>query len=78
MRLLAFSIALRSIALALPLTASAATISIVSMQYSAAHPVPHLHYEGDTADGDVATLQGMYYPAILEPRTDTSVSPIEG
>ncbi len=45
---------------------------------SVAHPVPHLHYDGDTADGDVATLQGMYYPAILEPRTDTSVSPIEG
>lgn len=40
--------------------ATAATISIVSMQYSAAHPVPHIHYEGETADGDIATLQGIY------------------
>lgn len=40
--------------------ASAATISIVSMQYSAGHPVPHLHYDGETVDGDVATLQGFY------------------
>lgn len=40
--------------------AAAATISIVSMHYSAAHPVPHLHYEGDTLAGDVATLQRMY------------------
>ncbi|MDF2984099.1 MAG: hypothetical protein K0Q69_3871 [Devosia sp.] len=60
MRLLAFAIALLSIAVALPSGAAAATISIVSMQYSATHPVPHLHYDGDTADGDVATLQGMY------------------
>ncbi|ODT08997.1 MAG: hypothetical protein ABS35_43935 [Kaistia sp. SCN 65-12] len=60
MRLLAFSIALLSIVFGLPLSASAATISIVSMQYSAAHPVPHLHYEGETLDGDVATLQNMY------------------
>lgn len=40
--------------------AAAATISIVSMQYSAAHPVPHLHYEGGTEDGDLATLRQMY------------------
>lgn len=40
--------------------ALAATISIVSMQYSAAHPVPHLSYEGETADGDVALLQEIY------------------
>lgn len=60
MRLLAFSVALLSILLGSPSIASAATISIVSMQYSAAHPVPHLHYEGETADGDLATLQGMY------------------
>jgi hypothetical protein len=37
-----------------------ASISIVSMQYSAAHPVPHLHYEGQTEDGDLATLKQMY------------------
>ena len=42
------------------LPATAATISIVSMRYSDAHPVPHLHYEGDTLDGDVATLSGMF------------------
>ncbi len=40
--------------------AQAATISIVSMQYSAAHPVPHIHYEGETVSGDVATLQSVY------------------
>lgn len=40
--------------------AAAATISIVSMQYSATHPVPHLHYEGETANGDVDTLRSMY------------------
>ncbi len=40
--------------------AAAATISIVSMQYSAAHPVPHLHYEGPTDPGDLDTLKLMY------------------
>ncbi len=40
--------------------ASAAQVSIVSMQYSAAQPVPHIHYEGDTAAGDVAQLQAVY------------------
>ena len=40
--------------------AAAATISIVSMQYSAAHPVPHLHYEGETVAGDVEALQAVY------------------
>lgn len=40
--------------------AAAATISVVSMQYSAGHPVPHLHYEGATEDGDLATLQALY------------------
>ena len=40
--------------------ALSATISIVSMQYSAAHPVPHLHYEGKTTDGDLDTLKQMY------------------
>lgn len=40
--------------------ATAATISIVSMQYSAAHPVPHIRYDGDTVDGDVATLESIY------------------
>lgn len=39
---------------------AAAEISIVSMQYSAAHPVPHLHYEGDTDIGDVEALQSIY------------------
>jgi hypothetical protein len=42
------------------LPAAAATVSIVSMQYSAGHPVPHIHYEGETVDGDLATLQGLY------------------
>ncbi len=38
----------------------AAEISIISMQYSASHPVPYLHYEGDTEAGDVAALEGLY------------------
>jgi len=42
------------------LTANAAVISIVSMQYSAAQPIPHIHYEGDTVTGDVETLRGIY------------------
>lgn len=44
----------------MPAPASAALISIVSMQYSAAHPVPHLHYEGGTSGGDVEALTQMY------------------
>ena len=40
--------------------ANAAQISIVSMQYSAAQPVPHIHYEGGTEGGDVAQLQQVY------------------
>jgi hypothetical protein len=60
MRLLAAVLTLLSIAVILPNNASAATISIVSMQYSAAHPVPHLSYDGETLDGDVATLRDMY------------------
>jgi hypothetical protein len=40
--------------------AQAAVISIVSMQYSAAQPVPHIHYEGDTQIGDVETLRNVY------------------
>jgi hypothetical protein len=40
--------------------APAADISIVSMQYSAAYPVPHLHYEGETAPGDVDQLRAIY------------------
>jgi hypothetical protein len=39
--------------------AQAATISIVSMYYSKAHPVPHLRYDGDTVAGDVAQFQTM-------------------
>lgn len=39
---------------------AAAEISIISMQYSASHPVPHLHYEGETTSGDVAALEGLY------------------
>lgn len=42
------------------ITAHAAAISIVSMQYSAAHPVPHIHYEGDTEAGDLERLQEVY------------------
>lgn len=37
-----------------------ATISIVSMQYSQAHPVPHFRYDGGTSQGDVATLAQMF------------------
>ncbi|MHB1110582.1 MAG: hypothetical protein ACYCZU_09740 [Devosia sp.] len=40
--------------------AHAATITVVSMRYSAAQPVPHIHYEGDTAVGDVEALQAVY------------------
>lgn len=40
--------------------ANAAQMSIVSMQYSAAQPVPHIHYEGQTVAGDVAQLQQVY------------------
>jgi hypothetical protein len=40
--------------------ASAALVSIVSMQYSAAHPVPHIHYEGGTSAGDVDALKQIY------------------
>ena len=40
--------------------ANAALISIVSMQYSAAQPIPHIHYEGSTDAGDVAQLQQVY------------------
>lgn len=54
----ALACALYCLALALP--ARAASISIVSMHYSTAHPVPHFHYEGGTVDGDVETLRGMY------------------
>jgi hypothetical protein len=42
------------------LVAQAATISIVSMQYSAAHPVPHIHYEGGTEASDLESLQQVY------------------
>lgn len=41
-------------------SATAAEISIVSMQYSATHPVPHIHYEGETQDGDTAQLDLLY------------------
>jgi len=41
-------------------SADAATISIVSMHYSVGHPVPHLHYDGPTVGGDLATLRDMY------------------
>lgn len=40
--------------------ARAADVSIVSMIYSAAHPVPHLRYDGDTVMGDVEALQAAY------------------
>ncbi|WP_423067587.1 hypothetical protein [Devosia sp. CN2-171] len=57
MRLLTIAIAFLSIAV---FPTCAAEISIISMQYSATHPVPHLHYEGDTAVGDIAALEGLY------------------
>lgn len=40
--------------------AQAASVTIVSMQYSAAQPVPHLHYDGPTEMGDVERLQAIY------------------
>ncbi len=40
--------------------AAAANISLVSMQYSASHPVPHIAYEGETVAGDIAELQRVY------------------
>lgn len=40
--------------------AGAATITIESMHYSAAHPVPHFSYKGDTVAGDVDRLRSMY------------------
>lgn len=57
--MLRFALAV-ALCLAGTLSAQAASVSIVSMQYSAANPVPHLHYEGDTATGDVDLLRGMY------------------
>lgn len=60
MRVSVFLATLLSFVTAATYPAAAATISIVSMQYSATHPVPHLHYDGETMDGDVATLQDMY------------------
>lgn len=40
--------------------AAAAEISLVSLYFSKAHPVPHFHYEGDTDIGDVAILEELY------------------
>ncbi|MBN9310128.1 hypothetical protein [Devosia sp.] len=60
MRLLTSAIAILSIAMVPALPAVAAEISIVSMHYSATHPVPHLHYEGETVAGDAAALEGLY------------------
>lgn len=58
-RLLAAGLAAMA-AFALSTPALAGTISIVSMYYSNAHPVPHLHYEGETVSGDVADFQRMF------------------
>ena len=58
-----FAAALIAVAGTLALTPAVtlgATISIVSMQYSRAHPVPHFHYEGETTTGDVALMQSMF------------------
>lgn len=40
--------------------ATAASVSVVSMQYSAAQPIPHLHYDGPTTVGDVASLKQVF------------------
>jgi hypothetical protein len=37
-----------------------ATISIKSMQYSQSRPVPHIHYEGGTAAGDLDLLRSIF------------------
>jgi hypothetical protein len=60
MRLLTILTAVVTFAAFLALPASAASITVVSMHYSAAHPVPHLHYEGDTLPGDVDALTEAY------------------
>lgn len=60
MRLLTIAIAFLSIALSPVVPTAAAEISIISTQYSATHPVPHLHYEGETTSGDIAALEGLY------------------
>jgi len=52
--------ALAMLAGLLAMPTQAATISIVSMHYSATHPVPHLHYDGDTVPGDLDLLRDMY------------------
>ena len=56
-------IAVVAMSVALPAApgfATAADISVVSMTYSAAHPVPHLRYDGDTLAGDVEKLRAVY------------------
>lgn len=40
--------------------ASAATITLRSMHFSASHMVPHIHYEGPVEPGDVAELKRVY------------------
>ncbi|HHY48984.1 MAG TPA: hypothetical protein GYA10_04485 [Alphaproteobacteria bacterium] len=45
---------------AAPGAAHAADISLVSMHYSASHPVPHIHYDGPTVAGDIEQLQAVY------------------
>lgn len=57
--IMAAAIALAAVTSAVP-AAFGATITIVSMQYSKAHPVPHFRYDGGTSAGDVATLQKMF------------------
>lgn len=41
-------------------SAWAANVALVSMYYSAAHPVPHIHYSGETEAGDVERLLSIY------------------
>lgn len=51
--------------------AVAATISIISMQYSETRPVPHFRYEGETVAGDVDLLADLY-ASFVHCRTECS------
>lgn len=49
-------IAFCSLASAVAAPAVAGTVTFQSLQFSAGKPVPHLHYEGDVVEGDLARI----------------------
>jgi hypothetical protein len=55
-----FAALLLSLGLLLPVAAAGADVFVVSMQYSKSRPVPHLHYQGGTASGDLEKLRTIY------------------